>query len=498
MNKMQNEEAKSQKIYEYLAKKDITLLSEDSVRYCFINPYRFIIKHDTIQNRKATVDIFSVPELQGTGRITAIKSKKTNVDKSELSYIKAEKENIIINRESGEVIETVKERKRKKDKTSNEIIVEANRTKKQEIEVLNANFYPSRRFHSAFLTLTFARDCYDDDTTDYTVRDCYDDDTIDYTAYGCYDYTAYSKYVHDYIKALKRHFKAKNEEITVVCNAETGANNSNLHCHMLIGFKNKEVKKYLPTFESGAIDFRNSVFQKLWKQGNAHIDLLHKMETMQNFDELFGYMTKEIKKIKLFVGSYDEKGIAVSDDSLTPKQLCIKQSMQNVKVRCYNKSRNCKMAVWVDTDYRTAIDKLSKIENTTIDKNGRKCDIVKFDKPVQSVSAFTINEGKENEEIGLHIQLTYTRNFSHKHVYCDLNVCVPQQQQKQKKPPQQPTTAQQVYYYDDDDDDKIRYDGYFESVALSEEEEVCLMYGTEEDLLMYEEMKSGSVGSVYA
>ena len=468
---MQNEEAKSKKIYEYLAKKDITLLSEDSVRYCFINPYRFIIKHDTIQNRKATVDIFSVPELQGTGRITAIKSKKTNVDKSELSYIKAEKENIIINRESGEVIETVKERKRKKDKTSNEIIVEANRTKKQEIEVLNANFYPSRRFHSVLLTLTFKN--------------------------KCYDYTAYSQYVHDYLKALKRHFQAKNEEIVVVYNTEIGENNRNLHCHMLVGFKNNTVKSYLPRKNSGAIDFQCSVFKKLWKHGNTHIDLLHKMETMQNFDELFGYMTKEIKKIKLFVGGYDEKGIAVSDDSLTPKQLCIKQSMQNVKVRCYNKSRNCKLAVWVNTDYQTAIDKLSKIENTTIDKNGRKCDIVKFEKPVQSVSAFTINKGQENEEMGLHIQLTYTRNFSHKHVYCDLNVCVPQQQQKQKQQTTpQPTTAQQVYY-DDDDDDEIRYDGYFERVALSEEEEVYLPYANEEDILMYEEMGVCVVSSQY-
>lgn len=495
---MQNEEAKSQKVLDYLSKREIKLLSEDNVRYCFINPYRFLIKHDTIQNRKATVDVFSVSELQGTGKITAIKSKKTNINKSELSYIKTEKENIIINHNSGEVIETVKERKAKKNKTSNEIIVEANRTKKQEIETLNANFYPSRRFHSAFLTLTFARDCYDDDTTDYTVRDCYDDDTIDYTAYGCYDYTAYSKYVHDYIKALKRHFKAKNEEITVVYNTEIGKNNENLHCHMLVGFKNKEVKTYLPRKNNGAIDFRNSVFQKLWKQGNAHIDLLHELETMQDFDQLFNYMTKETRKIKLFVGGYDEKGIAVSDDSLTPKQLCIKQSMQNVKVRCYNKSRNCKLAVWVNTDYQTAIDKLSYMENATVDKQGKKCDIVRFDKPVQSVSAFTINDGKENEEMGLHIQLTYTRNFAHKHVYCDLNVCVPQQQQKQKQkksvivptqPPQQPTVCEYEEYEE--------YDGYFENVALSEEEEVCLMYATEEDILMYAEMGVCVVSSQY-
>ena len=474
MNKMQNDEAKSQKIFDYLAKRDITLLSEDKVRCCMINPYRIIIKHDTVQNRKATVDVFSVPELQGAGRITAIKSKKTNVDKSELSYIKAEKENIIINRESGEVIETVKERKRKKDKTSNEIIAEANRTKKQEIEVLNANFYPSRRFHSVFLTLTFKN--------------------------KCYDYTAYSQYVHDYLKALKRYFKAKNEEITVVYNTQIGDNNTNLHCHLLVGFKNQTVKTYLPTADNGAIDFRNSVFQKLWKQGNVRIDLLGEMSTMQNFDELFGYMTREIKKIKLFANGYNEQGVAVSDTELSSEQLCIKQSMQNVKVRCYNKSRNCKVPVWVDTDYQTAIDKLSKIENTTVDGNGRKCDIVKFGEPVQSVSAFTINEGKENEEMGLHIQLTYTRNFAHKHVYCDLNVCVPQQQQKQKKsvivpttqPPQQPTVCEYEEY-----EEYEEYDGYFESVALSEEEEVCLMYATEEDLLMYEEMRLAVMSKNY-
>ena len=65
-------------------------------------------------------------------------------------------------------------------------------------------------------------------------------------------------------------------------------------------------------------------------------------------------------------------------------------------------------------------------------------------------------------------------------------------QQQPITPQEQPTDC-----YDDEYDNYNDYDGYFESVALSEEEEVYLPYATEEDILIYEEMGVCVVSSQY-
>lgn len=248
-------------------------------------------------------------------------------------------------------------------------------------------------------------------------------------------------------------------------------------------------------------NLRNNPIQKCWKCGNAHIiHFLNKkslpVKRIENIAEYFCKNHIYIREIRCMT---DEELRERAKNEKAYKNLCALREQQSDGKR--NK---------LFFEQRTV-----KKEDLTI--NGATYGEIK-----KYINGMTlINQDiklrmiKINGEYRLQISITELYDDDYRNYKTSLNLLSKEYYREKQKLRRQPVLVQQPIQqlqqpqqlitpqeqpadcYDDEYDNYNDYDGYFESVALSEEEEVYLPYATEEDILIYEEMGVCVVSSQY-